>query len=238
MLLLNVSLLLFVIIALFEQLPQVRSRNLCLSTSFLGLGLLVVTGSLCGLSGGLGLGEDLTHLGGLAGNTLLLADSVLGATSLLLGLELLIVKLLSLHFVDFLDQNVLVLELVTLGGQVELVVDVLVDLLGFTVALEQPTEDTGATHGEDYGRHTGVLGSPAVTGAVVASSALLSLVALDTGARVHGARAADNDTILVQFADVLAGVGKGDFAGFVGVNPHALAAAFKHGGGEPPLQSH
>ena len=53
--------------------------------------------------------------------------------------------LLSFELVDSLNQNVLVLELVTLGTEVEFVVDVLVDLLVVTVLPEEATEDTGTT---------------------------------------------------------------------------------------------
>jgi hypothetical protein len=78
----------------------------------------------------------------------------------------------------------------------------------------------------------------AVTGTAVTAATLLSFVSLYARARVHTDGAANNNTVLVELADVLAGVGKSNFAGFVGVNPNALAAALKHGGGEPPLQSH
>lgn len=48
-----------------------------------------------------------------------------------------------------LNQSTLVLEGVTLAQVVELVVEVLVDLAGGTVADEQTTEDTHAAHPED-----------------------------------------------------------------------------------------
>lgn len=55
-----------------------------------------------------------------------------------------------------LNQSTLVLEGVTLAQVVELVVEVLVDLAGGTVADEQTTEDTHAAHPEDLavGRET------------------------------------------------------------------------------------
>lgn len=48
-----------------------------------------------------------------------------------------------------LDEGTLVLEGVTLAQVVELVVQVLVDLAGGTVADEQATENTHAAHPED-----------------------------------------------------------------------------------------
>lgn len=48
-----------------------------------------------------------------------------------------------------LNQSTLVLEGVTLAQVVQLVVQVLVDLAGGTVADEQTTEDTHAAHPED-----------------------------------------------------------------------------------------
>ena len=46
------------------------------------------------------------------------------------------------------------------------------------------------------------------------------------GARVHGDGLADDEAILDELADGLTGVGVGDFAGLVGVEPDlALAAA-------------
>jgi hypothetical protein len=48
-----------------------------------------------------------------------------------------------------LDESTLVLEGVTLGQVVQLVVEVLVDLSGGAVLDEQTTEDTEAAHPED-----------------------------------------------------------------------------------------
>ena len=72
-----------------------------------------------------------------------LVPSGLGLVSQLLG-----PGLLSLLLVDVLHEDSLVLEHVTLGLQVELVIQVAVDLLGLTVATEQATKDTHALHPE------------------------------------------------------------------------------------------
>lgn len=208
-------------------------------------GLLVGGGGLDGLSSLDGLGFDLlgggdgltTHLDNLAGDSLILADGVLGTTGITLGLDLGNADLLRLELVDGFHQDVLVLELVTLGTEVELVVDVLVDLLGVTVLPEEATEDTGAADGEHLGGHTRISATLTVTGTLMATLALFGLVSLDTGAGVHGDLASDDEAILVQLADVLAGVGKSDFLALVGVNPNALLSTLEDGGSKPSLQS-
>lgn len=201
-----------------------------------GVGLLLVSG----LGGGLGGFDNLldlllngsgnitTHLSVLSGSTLLLADGVLGTTGLTLGLELSNTDLLSLELVDSLDQDVLVLELVTLGSEVELVVDVLVDLLGVSVLSEETTENAGSADSQDLVGHTGGGSTLSVTGTIVATSALLSLLGLDTGTGVHSNITSDDDTVLEQLTDVLAGVSKSNLVSFVGVHPDALLSALEH----------
>ncbi len=72
-------------------------------------------------------------------------------------------NLLGLHTVDSLDQVSLGLESVTLGEEVELVVDVLVDLLGLSVLLEKTTKDSHSSHPEDLERKTSILGTSSLT---------------------------------------------------------------------------
>jgi len=157
------------------------------------------------------LGGDLlldggfeTKLGSLAVDSLLLALSVLGSTGITLGINIGIADLLSLELVDSFHKNVLVLELVTLGSKVQLVVDVLVDLLGVSVLLEESTEDTGSAHGEHLDGHTGLAGTLSVTSALMTALALLGLVSLNTGTGVHGDLASHDKTILEELSDVLA----------------------------------
>ena len=70
---------------------------------------------------------------------------------------------------DGLDQDTLVLELVTLGAEIELVVDVLIDLLGVTVLLKQTSQNAGSTHPENASGHTGFVGTLPLTTTVVAT---------------------------------------------------------------------
>ena len=58
-----------------------------------------------------------------------------------------------------------------------------------------------------------------------------------TGARVHGDGLADDEAILDELADGLTGVGVGDFAGLVGVEPDLALSATDHGGREALLSA-
>ena len=57
---------------------------------------------------------------------------------------------------DGLEKYALVLELITLGKHVKVVVDVLVNFLGVAHLLEQTTKDADASHPEDLDGETGV----------------------------------------------------------------------------------
>lgn len=65
-------------------------------------------------------------------------------------------SLLSLHSMNCLEQHTLVLELVTLGVEVESVINVPVDFLGVAHLVEETTEDTDTTHPKDLEWKTGV----------------------------------------------------------------------------------
>ena len=144
------------------------------SSSFLGLATLCWLGSgsrLWSSSCSWGWCSSIldSHLGILASNSLLLTGSVLCSSGSLLVFEFLLTDNFGLDLVDGLDEDVLVLELVTLGTEVELMVDLSVDLLGFTISLEESTEDTGSSHPEDLGWHTSILGTSSATLSVVAA---------------------------------------------------------------------
>ena len=134
-----------------------------------------------------------------------------------------------------LNQSALVLEGVTLAQVVQLVVEVLVDLAGGTVADEQTTEDTHAAHPEDLAGHTGVLGTLALTQTAVTTDAAGLVELTGAGTRVHGDGLADDEAIADELADGLAGVGVGDLVHLIGVEPNLALAAADHGGGEALL---
>ena len=118
----------------------------------LGWSLLGSWGSGWSLSG-------QTHLDVLSCDSLLLSDGVLGTSGLSLSLEVLLTEEVSLLLVNSLNQDILVLELVTLCSQVKLVVHFLVDLLGITISLEETTEDAESAHPDDLDWHTGISGT-------------------------------------------------------------------------------
>jgi len=100
--------------------------------------------------------EKLVHLGVdllLAASTSLL---VLGATSLGLIVQHLAALNFGLTLVDLLHENTLVLVHVTLALEVELTVQMSVDFFGFTVFLEQASENAHTSHPEDLLWHSGV----------------------------------------------------------------------------------
>jgi len=55
--------------------------------------------------------------------------------------------------------------------------------------------------------------------------------------RVHGNLFADDKAIGDEFADGLAGVGVGDFARLIGIEPDLALAAASYGGSEPLLSA-
>ena len=154
-----------------------------------------------------------------------------------------------------LNESALVLEGVTLAQVVELVVKVLVDLAGGAVLDQQATEDALAAHPDDLavGRlsvsgleavvedvaaipgHTGVLGTLSLTETTVATEAASGVQLTGAGARVHGDGLADDEAIGDELADGLAGVGVGDLADLVGVEPDLSLAAANNGGGQALL---
>merc|ERR1719336_2596234 len=157
---------------------------------------------LWGGSGGWGCLLD-THLSVLASDSLLLADSVLGSSGGLLVLELLLTDDFGLDLVDGLDEDVLVLELVTLSAEVELMVDLSVDLLSFTISLEESTEDTGSSHPEDLGWHTSILGTSSATLSVVAALSLGHCPCLGAGAGVSSHLSSHDQSVLHELSNIL-----------------------------------
>ena len=130
-----------------------------------------------------GLLLDKTHLDGLSSVSLLLLIGSLDSSSLSLLSELLLSDLLLLDFMDGLDKNRLVLELVTLRSEIELMVDVLGNLLSLSVLLEESSENSLSSHPEYLGWHSGVLGSLSFS---VSSMSSLSLGHMELFASRYG----------------------------------------------------
>ena len=122
--------------------------------------------------------------------------------------------------VDGFHEHSLVLELVSLGGKVQLVVKVAVDLLRLPVLAEQAAEHALATHPEHLEGHTCIHATLALTVPSVTSLGLGSHVSLVTGLGVDGVLLLAGVVGLDELAHALAGGGVGDLAGLIGVEPH------------------
>lgn len=186
--------------------PQKPNPLLCLGLLFLAeLGSLLGLVSLClSLAGGLGLRTLGVHL--------LLEESF--------------TCLLGLSSVNVLDQCTLVLEGVTLAQVVKFVVKVFVDLTAGTVLDQETSEDSKTAHPNNLAWHTGICGTLSLTETTVSTNSSCSGELTSACAGVHGDWFADDESIGNELADGLTGVGVGDFAGLVGVEPDlALSAA-------------
>jgi len=160
---------------------------------------------------------------------------VLGAVGISLVLDGLCTELLGLGLVDVFHEDTLVLKHITLGLEVQGVVQVLVDLASFSVLAEKATEDSHAAHPQNLTGHTGISGTLALTVTHVATSTLGSSVLANTETRVRNLGLADDQTILNELANVLARVGVGDLVGFIGIEPNLSLATFEDAGGESLL---
>eukprot|EP00286_Rhodomonas_abbreviata_P013350 CAMPEP_0181319304 /NCGR_PEP_ID=MMETSP1101-20121128/17494_1 /TAXON_ID=46948 /ORGANISM="Rhodomonas abbreviata, Strain Caron Lab Isolate" /LENGTH=261 /DNA_ID=CAMNT_0023426883 /DNA_START=49 /DNA_END=835 /DNA_ORIENTATION=+ len=204
---------------------KVHPHNTTSSSSFylrkyLSIGsdgrLLSLLQVLCRLLVSLYLGLDLSGLG-------LLHQQLLATDLCLLG-------------VDSLHQHSLVLELVTLGGGVQLAVEVLVDLLGLSILAKQPAQHSQSAHPQDLEGHTRIGLTLALSEAGVSALGLGSHEPLVTGLGVDHIGLADDEPILDELADVLSAVGVSNLVGLVGVHPDLSLSALQHGSCQSLLQ--
>ena len=144
------------------------------------------------------------HSNVLPGNSLVLADGVLGSSGIGLVLKILLTDGLGLGAMDSLDENVLVLELVTLGSEVELVVHLAIDLLLVSISLEEATEHAKTAHPDDLLGHTGVAGTLSLSSALMATLALGLSPSLAAGARVGSDDLPHDESVLDKLPNVLA----------------------------------
>merc|ERR1712144_9475 len=183
---------------------------------------------------GVGVGASLVL--DLLVQTLGLERLGLGTTSLGLVGDLLLHLLLALLLVDGLDEHTLVLEHVTLALHVQGVVQVLVDLLGITVLLEQTTEHAKAAHPDHTLGHASVLVTLTLTSATVAALTLGGQLLAHAVTRVDLGRLLDHKTVLSELANIKAGVRHGDLVDLIWVEPDLALTALKHGCGQTLLE--
>lgn len=92
-----------------------------------------------------------------------------------------------------------------------------VDFTSLTVLPQEATKHTLPAHPEDLGRHSCLGGTFSFTGTSVATLGLGSVHLSSARARVDSNRTFDNETIFVELADSLTGVGVSDLSKLGGV---------------------
>jgi hypothetical protein len=127
---------------------------------------------------------------------------VLGTEDISLFGEGLGTDLLSLGLVDVFHQDTLVLETVTLGLEVKVVIQVLIDLTSFSVLGKETTENTHTTHPDNLAGHTSIGSTLSLTVTHVATVTLSSGTFQNTETRLRDLGLTDNKTILDELTNV------------------------------------
>ena len=169
--------------------------------------------------------------------SLLSALQVLLPSGVLLSLQLFSLDLFGLLLENSLDQDGSVLELVTLGGQVKLVIDGSIDLLGGSVLLQQPPQDSLPAHPKDFSGHSAFASTSTFTRAGMPTEPLGLQMLSGASSGVYFLFALHDETVLDELSDEDPGVGLADLLDFAGVHPDSLPAALEHLGGKPFLTS-
>ena len=128
---------------------------------------------------------------------------------------------------DFLNENFLVLEHVTFGQEIKLLIKGRVDFSHSSILLEESSEGSLFSDPEDFLGHSGVLGSSSLTNSHMSSLSLLleSLVGSESGV--------DGDVFLLDESsvdvrlDVVSGGPGFDVLDFLWVDPNSVLSAFK-----------
>jgi hypothetical protein len=135
--------------------------------------------------------------------SLLLSFGGLDSSGFLLFLELLFTDLLLLHLVDRFNKNGLILIEVTLGADVEVMIDILGDLLSLSILLEKSSEYSLTSHPDDFLRHTGAGSTLSLTETVVSTLPLCLSHSSNAGSRVDMHLSLHDKTISVKLSNVL-----------------------------------
>merc|ERR1712150_34852 len=166
----------------------------------------MAAGSNLLLGGLVFLGEVLEHLGMLCGLALFPTTTSfahLRPAGLGLVAEHLGASVLNLLLVDMFHEDTLVLEHVSLGFHVQGVVQVSVDLFGFSVFFEKTTKHSHASHPQHLDWHTGISGTLPLSLSSMTTLPTSDGVLPYSGTGVNGHWLSDDETILDQFTDVL-----------------------------------
>ena len=122
-------------------------------------------------------------------------------------MELLLSDFLLFHFVNGLNQDLFVLELITLGCNIEMMIDVLVNLLVLSILDEESSQDSLSSDPHHLDGHSSSSGSLSLSGTLMSSSSLFSMMSFDSGSGVHVDLSLHDEPIFVEFSDVLSRVG-------------------------------
>ena len=150
--------------------------------------------------------------------------------------KLLLLLVFSLLSVNLLNQHTLCLVTVTLSEGVEVGVHVLVNLSSLTILAQQTTEHTNAAHPQQLLRNTSVHGTSALTVTRVVTTGLGIVTKVHTSTRVHQVVLLHDHSVLDQFANTLAGIGKSNIVDLAGVHPHLTLTALEHGSSKSLLK--
>lgn len=135
-------------------------------------------------------------------SSLFLSGGILSSSSFLLFFQLLFSDLFLFHLVDGFNQDTLVLELVTFGTQVEVMVDFLADLLGVSILSEKSSQNSLSSHPEDFLGHSGVLSSLSLTVTTMSSLSFGFMISLYSSFGVHVELSSHYQSIFEEFSDV------------------------------------
>jgi hypothetical protein len=108
---------------------------------------------------------------------------------------------------NVLHQYTLVLKNVTLGFQVQSVVQVTINLAGCTVLAQETTQDALTAHPDDLRRHACIGSTATLTGTGVTTLAFSGKTLTRAESGLANIWLANNQTILDQFTNVLTRIG-------------------------------
>ena len=165
---------------------------------------------------------------------------VFKTSGFLLGGQLVSFDFLSLFLEDGFNQYCSVLELISLGCQIEFVIKVAVNFLGLTILSEKSSQDTLPADPKDFSGHSAFSATSTFTRTGVVSFTLGFDVKSGSCSRVDFLFALHDKTILDKFTDKDSGVGLADLLDFVGIHPNSFLSALENLGSKSflVLQTH
>ena len=145
--------------------------------------------------------------------------------------------ILSFLLMNFLNDSPFMLKRIPLCKSIQRVIQMLINLPRVPILAQQPPQNPLPSH-PLYRRRHPCFGRPlSFSRASMSALAFCGVGLADTESRMHDGGLFHDEAIGVEFADVLAGVGVGDFGGFIGVEPDFAFAAAEDFGGQALLRA-